>query len=443
MKIPYNIEAEAIVLGRIFNNSTAAGIALDYLDSLDFYEAKHIEIFTAMKTLFNASSEITPLTVCEETSGDIAYLIGLTRFDGFDDLEYFMTILKRCSQQRKIIYALHGVLPLAENDKVPPEEIHVKLTKDLERIFSDSPTDEIHISKVLMEDFRQTGKSMMEFIRTQQQRFAKGENTIIGLSTGYPRLNDLIEGFCPGHYIIIAGRPGHGKTTLALNLMRNMASKNAPIGLFSLEMTKDDISYGLACLDAKISSKQAKRGNISQAQMLSLEESTKKIAKYPIWIEDQSRIRISQLCSKARRMKNNHNIQALFIDYLGEIQAEGKFFSRQEQVQENSKLIRALAKDLQIPVICLCQLNRDSEREGRPPRKSDLRESGQIEADAHVIMMIHNPNAQGNLPCSPMKLFIVKNRFGEEKNLDFLFQGSTGEIFECEYNMKEPQEDFE
>lgn len=448
MKLPHNLESEAVVLGKMINSINCVNLAVDELDCHDFYNPKSIAIFSAMKALYVDGTDITTLTVCDKvdpSSGvDIAYLYGLTQFGGFEDLEHFMAILKRCSQQRKVIHCLYGCLPLSEENKMEPQDVQAKIVKDLESIFSEVKTQERHISQILTENFRDSGLSLLDFIEKQQERFSLGQYTLQGLPSGYPRLDDTLDGFCKGHYIIIGARPGSGKTTFVLNLIKNMAQKRIPIGFFSLEMTSDDVGYNLACLCAGIESKQAKRGNIDFTQYQNLVAAVKHMESFPLWIEDQSSLRISQLCARAKRMKANHGIQVLFIDYLGEVKGDGKYPNRQEQIQDVSKSLRGLAKDLKIPIICICQLNRESEKDSRVPRKSDLRESGQIEADAHSILLLHRPDQEDKFDKpGQVQLHIVKNRFGEERRIDFAFKKTTGEILEYEYNIQEPKQERE
>ena len=224
--------------------------------------------------------------------------------------------------------------------------------------------------------------------------------------------------------------------------MDNIAVKqNIPIGFFSLEMSCDDFVHNITCQEAKVSSKEVKRGFVKDIDLNNLINAVSRLQNSNIYIDDQSNISIAQLAVRTRRMVQTNNVKVIFIDYLGEITSDIKFPNRQEYMQYISKGVRAIAKNLKIPIVCVAQLNRDSEKANRAPIKADLRESGQIEADAHTIILLHRPDLDDKFDKPGLiQAHIVKNRFGEECRVDFGFEKTTGCILELS-NLKYDLED--
>jgi replicative DNA helicase len=334
--------------------------------------------------------------------------------------------------------------------------------QEMERVFSESASATTRTLEAEA-DFMDSGLGYLDFIKKQQINSAKGMHTYQGMPTGFTQLDDALSGICRGHFIIIGARPGVGKTTFALNLIHQMALMGIKIGFFSFEMTADEAMHKLICLQGRVDQQKAMRGMINSMEYNEVMNSYHECKRLPIYIEDQSPLKISQVVARTKRMIATFGIQVLFVDYLGEIKGDGKFTNKQEEIQMVSRGLRQLAKAMRIPIVCICQLNREAEKEQRAPRKSDLRESGQIEADAHSILMLHQEAKQqvghvtipkqnkiseddyamegkqldiDNTVSSKMILYIVKNRFGAQRKIEYQFDGSKGRFTEMS-SMKE------
>ena len=213
---------------------------------------------------------------------------------------------------------------------------------------------------------------------------------ITGVATGYPHLDELTSGFQNGEMIVIAARPSMGKTALALNIAENMVRNDIPVGIFSLEMSRQQLTQRLLSSRSQVSSHKIRRNTLSDNDMNAILGAANELMQVPLYIDDTPGLTIMQLRAKARRLKQKHDVGAIFVDYLQLMTSGRRSESRQQEVSEMSRSVKALARELNIPVICLSQLNRAAEqREGHRPRMSDLRESGSIEQDADVVAMLH------------------------------------------------------
>lgn len=483
-----NYSIEGIILSNMMSNSQAASYALEKLSPSDFLGSNNQVIFAAIGFLFNLGKTLTPEEIFNywnnqaKDQADMAYLYGLQQQVLFTsgDISSFIDSLKKNSLHRQLYYVLNESCVSAKNQSAEPEDIYQKVLDDLDVTFRAGSSTEVLLSEAIDMDFRESGLDYLEYIKFKMDN--PELQKVTGISTGFKFIDDYLDGINKGHYIIIGARPGVGKTTFILNLMRNLCVKqDIPIGFFSLEMRWEEVLNNFVCQEAGVSNKKARRGEVSVWEYQKICEARDRVKKSKIYIEDKSPLSISQIMARTRRWVRNHGIQVLFIDYLGEIVSDQKFFNRQEAVQHVSKSLRNLAKTLKIPIICCAQLNRESERTAtRPPIKSDLRESGQIEADAHSILLLHRPESDRrdeevisqhaermksvyddpdaftgervdqyrgydlnkNHPTPPipklsakgnLEIHIVKNRFGEEGKLQFDFRKDTGQIFEVDH----------
>ena len=260
--------------------------------------------------------------------------------------------------------------------------------------------------------------------------------------TGFPDLDNMTGGLKRGEMFVVAARPSIGKTALALNIIRNIVMKNQPktTVLFSLEMTDEQISTRLICTEADLSDRQFRDGNFrNQKDMLRLSSAVSNLRNAPLFIDPTGGLTIAELRAKARRMKIQHNIDLIVIDYLQLMQGSGNEESRQREVSEISSGIKSLAKELKIPVMVLAQLNREVEKgtASTLPKLSHLRESGSIEQDADVVVFLHRDRDQAkNLPPGQSveaKLIVEKNRNGETGYVNLEFYPSRMEFVNVRY----------
>ena len=438
MEYPQNCEDECTLLGKMLISINAVNASLEVLTHQDFFNLDNQQIFKAIEDLYAENMEIEPLSVAskvKESGGsvDAAFIYGLSQFATNAASYHFIKSIKTHSTYRKFMKLMQEYLPLAAEKEFSPDELFGKFTKSLDQIFfGHNPVSEVRLSEAYKMDFMESGMTFLKWVEDQIRKHQSGVNTLTGLSTGYSRLDKCLNGLNKGHYIIIGARPGQGKTTFILNLIRNLLFQDRIVGFFTLEMSKYQVIQKLTCIMAGVDSRKTEDGTLTPDEFSRIYGNADLLSTKKMVMEDQSKIKISQMAARTRRWIQSEKIDILFIDYLTEVSPDLKFTNRQEAIQNVSQGIRAIAKDLNIPVVCICQLNRDSEKEKRRPRKSDLRESGQIEADAHSILLLHRPETDdaSNRP-GVLELLVVKNRFGPApEKIDFNFNGATGEIIE-------------
>jgi replicative DNA helicase len=265
----------------------------------------------------------------------------------------------------------------------------------------------------------------MATIESYQSR--KGQYT--GLPSGYVDLDKLTGGFQKSEMIIVAGRPSMGKTTFALNMVKRMAlDENSPVAIFSMEMSEQMLAQNLLCMEAKVDASKLRSGFLSDEEFGKLGEALGPLSEAPIYIDDTPGLSILQLRAKARRLAARYGIKALMIDYLQLMSAPGED-SRQQEISSISRGIKALARELDIPILALSQLNRSPEgREGHRPRLGDLRESGALEQDADVVILLHRPDyytgqaqMEPGSAVPPTELIIAKQRNGPTGTVKLTF----------------------
>lgn len=253
------------------------------------------------------------------------------------------------------------------------------------------------------------------------QAAAAGNAPPKGIKTGLRALDSRCDGMRPGEVFVIAARPGRGKTTLALNIAHHVVfTEGEPVGIISLEMTGTELLTRMACSPAGVNSRDADKGTLSTDELRSLTVAIGKLSRAPLHIADRAALTIGQIASKARRWKQRKGIKLLVLDYLGLIRDSGRQRSRYEAVSDITRDMKALAKELGIPVLMLVQLNRANENEEREPRLSDLRDSGSIEQDADFVWLLHEGETTG--PDLPTTVIIAKARRGPTSRADLLFR---------------------
>ncbi len=443
--IPQDAQMEFTLLARMLKSINALNEAMYELKGSDFFDPRHQAIFSSMKIIYSMDCKLeleTLLPVLKDNfplHADMGYLQTLNFYGSSDESEFkfFIKEIKRFSMLRQILHISQEC-----NSKVTknsdPLAIQFEVLQNFENIMNNTQDSNIKtLHEIGSENFSESNLDFLKFVESQMEKYALGISTLRGLPTGFQRLDNSICGLCPGHFIVIAARPGVGKTTFALNMMRNIASRKIPIGFFSLEMTSEEAYQKLAAIASGIPANSIRDGTFSPSLFQDLVSAYHEIAELPIFIDDQSSLPVSQLIARTKRMIDANAIKVLFIDYLGEVKGEGKFGTKQEEVASVSKALRHLAKSCQIPIVCIAQLNRQNETENRAPRKSDLRESGQIEADAHSILLLYRAG-QDNIksPKDLCDVIIAKNRFGSEGKIVFDFKVASGLFTENQVTFK-------
>ena len=396
-KLPHNTEAEKAVLGAMIRSQAMVSEAVAKLDVEDFFEGNenHRAIFGAMYRLYNRGVPVDPQTITNElinskeleVSGAPEYLIELA--DAVISFENFSDYV-RMVQDQSVLRSFLRVIGDIEK---------TYFTKDINEISDFIAQSEKKITEVTEKrrigDFQradQVAKKLSEELASLKT--ATSDDKVTGTPTGFPRLNVLTHGFQPGEFIVLAARPGIGKTALSLNLAYNATTKaNCPVAYFSLEMPANMLFKRLVSADADVEFDNLITGfGLNPQKRLKLQQSCERMAQKKIYVDDTSGIKLLDLVAKCRKLKAQEpDLGLIVVDYIGLVTTshKSKSESRQLEVQMISQTLKKLALDLRVPVIGVAQLNRNVENRGGEPQLSDLRESGSIEQDADIVMMLH------------------------------------------------------
>ncbi|MEC8559165.1 MAG: replicative DNA helicase [Planctomycetota bacterium] len=352
----------------------------------DFYKAAHQVLFQTMIDLYDKhgaldgeqlTQRLVDMDLLEDTGG-IEYIVELAEsVPSASNAPYYARIVREKATLRELIEAAGSTLVEAHTSTEDAQEV---LEQAEQRIFNIAQKRE-HASA------QDLGSLLDEAIRALEENEGR---SMTGLPSGFGDLDELTNGLQPGELIILAARPSMGKTAVALNMIEHVAMAGHPAAIFSLEMGRQQLVQRLICAHGGIDSQRLRRNMLRTDDFSKIFAACDELKKSPLYIDDTPGLSLLQLRSKARRMKERFGIELLVIDYLQLMHVGGRPESRQIEVSEMSRGVKAMARELDVPVICLSQLNRAAEqREGHRPRLSDLRESGSIEQDADVVMMLH------------------------------------------------------
>jgi len=384
---PHALEAEASLLGSILIDPTVLNdVHLIIQGSDDFFKKANGLIFELMVELYNQCSTVDLVQLQQlitdrdllDSVGGVDYLLDVAHaVPSAASASHYARLIKDKSVVRQLIAAAGEILHDAYNKPEDPQEI----LNDAER----------RIFRIAQQSEQRHAETLDELLNDAIRQLEENEGRLItGLATGYTELDEITSGFQNGEMIVIAARPSMGKTALALNIAETMVMRDIPVAMFSLEMSRQQLTQRLLSSRASVSSHKIRRNMLSDNDMDAIIKAADDLMNKPFYIDDTPGLSIVQLRAKARRLKQKHDIRAIFIDYLQLMTSGRRAESRQQEVSDMSRNVKALARELNIPVICLSQLNRAAEqREGHRPRMSDLRESGSIEQDADVVAMLH------------------------------------------------------
>lgn len=444
--LPHALLAEKALLGSMLKSINCVNLCVEQLLGTEFFVSQHFVIFNAIKNLYKRNSQVDEVLIYEElkstsllqNAGGIEYIMELANFsEPFSHMERYLQIVKDKHKLRKIIEIAREAQTQAFDE---PDDVIFTLDniqKCFHELSRDSSQTFKQVGEILSGVKAEDKKSFIEWVEEMQERVASGlsnEKLLSGITTGYIDLDKIIDGLGDSHLIVLAARPGMGKTTFAINLFMNCVfSGEIPAAFFSLEMSAEQITRKLVFAHAEMSEEDVKKSRISAYQFQRLVEANGLLSQKCILIEDPPKISIFQLKSRARRLKEVYGIKLLVIDYLQLIVTDQKFPNRQEEVALISKELKSLARELNIPVLCLAQLSREVEkRESKKPVLSDLRESGAIEQDSDVIMFINRPDYHDPLNKPGLAEIIVgKNRHGKVGTATLAFKASQGKFLDC------------
>ena len=435
---PHSIEAEQGVLGCVMlSPSDCLGICLEkFKKGVEvFYDLRHQVIFDTLIEMYDSKKPIDLITVQEnlklknqlEAIGGIPYLSALPdAVPSAANLEYYIEIVREKYVLRKMIQTCTGVV-----GRVYEHEGKVDgLLDEVERDILQISEDRIETTSMKMKDLVTRAINTIEDYHQRQ-------GMLTGIGTGFLDFDKMTSGLHGGEMIVIAARPSMGKTSLVMNIVEHVVlEEKQPVGVFSLEMTADSLVLRMLCSRARVNMRNIRDGFLAERDFPKLTGAAGKLASAPLYIDDSAGLSILQLRAKARRMYQQFGIKLIVIDYLQLLNASSsRVENRQQEVAMISNGVKALAKELNVPVIVLSQLNRELEKDkSRKPRLSDLRESGAIEQDADLIALLYKPDEgkeDDDAPAQdqeaiPVNLLIAKQRNGPtgDVNLTF-FKGYT------------------
>jgi len=426
--LPQNLEAERCILGAVLIDNHALNAAVQTLRPDDFFLSQHRHIFEQMVQLGEKRHAIDTVTLMEDLSrsgkldsaGGVAYLSQLA--DGMPrvtNVEHYARIVKEKSVLRSLIYSAAAI---QEQALAAGDDADIILDRAESAIFQ-LAEDRVRAGLIGIKDLVKDGFERLEKIFSEGRR-------ITGLATGYAGLDNETAGLQPSELIILAARPSMGKTALALNIAGNVALRHkSPVAVFSLEMSKESLLLRLLASEARVDAHKFRTGHLNRDDWGKITTTLASLGEAPIWIDDSASATVLEIGAKARRLMRDRGLSLLIVDYIQLVVPTntGRGTNRQEEVSGISRALKALAKELKVPVVVLSQLTRAPEREDRKPQLSDLRESGAIEQDADVVMFINRPNFyKTDLPeedRAKAELIIAKQRNGPTGTLNFVFLG--------------------
>jgi len=421
---PHSIEAEMCVLASMMLDREIVGQCVQLIDRECFYQADHQIIFDVLLKLYELNRPIDSVILFEElVKRQLLEEVGGTEYiaqilncvpSAAHGLHY-AGIVREKAMLRQLIAASNDIL---RDSYAPYEHADVVLDKAERRIF------EIADKKTTgsISSLGEVAHEVYEMLEEKGRR---------GLESGFYELDDMLNGMQNGEMLIVAARPSMGKTAFAMNIIEHLAADmQLPCGIFSLEMSKQQLAQRLMCSRANIDAQKVRRGMLNASEFQQLAQTVTGLSKAPIWVDDSAGMTPLELRAKARRLKLKHDVKCLMVDYMQLMYNPGSE-SRQQEISEISRVVKSVARELNIPVICLSQLNRATEgRDGHRPRMSDLRESGSIEQDADVVMLLHRedyyrmsePDFQ---PDNIAEVIVAKQRNGPTGTIKLTFSNKT------------------
>ncbi len=445
--LPNNFEAEQAVLGCALIDSEAALTIISKLEEIDFYNETHRNIFAVIKKLFQNSVTIDFVTVSDELEkqnlinsvGGMAYITSLSNIvPSAASANHYIDIVRRDSVLRQVILACGKTIEKAY-DKGSDESIIGQAEKAIYEIAEKGQSGALEKLEVSVE------KVINRF-----EDIHKDSSILRGLKTGFYQLDKATNGLQKTDLIILAARPGVGKTSLAMNIVSNAAiNHGAKCAVFSLEMGREQLAQRMLCSVANVSMAKALRGDLDEHDWIKIWKADKKLKNADIFVDDNAMNTPSQVLSKCRKLKREKGgLDLVVIDYLGLMKSDSKSDNRQNEVADISRQLKILAKEIETPVLSLCQLNRSVEsrdtKDGKPakPMLSDLRDSGSIEQDADMVWFIHrdmsakeiSEDKTGNYTA---ELIIAKFRNGQPGSVFLGWDGSRTSFVNLEKDANE------
>nr|WP_211922277.1 replicative DNA helicase [Desulfolutivibrio sulfodismutans] len=390
---PQNLDAEKAVLGGVLLKNSVLFSLIDLVGEDDFYSPVHKTIFRAFLDLSRKNSAIDMLTLADELSkagsleevGGPLYLAELAQSTvGAANALHHARIVREKSVQRRLIGAATDIITRC-----------FEATEDVNQLLDESEQAIFSIADAKTVKGVKSSKELVAAVFEQIEQRMENKELVTGVPTGYYQFDEYTAGLQPSDLIIVAGRPSMGKTAFALNVaMRSAAMHGVPTAIFSLEMSMEQLMQRMLCSWAKVDLSRLRRGRLDDGDWSRLYEAANNLSPAPIFIDDTAALTTMEMRARCRRLKAEHGLGLVVVDYLQLMRASRHIDSREQEISDISRSLKALAKELHLPVVALSQLNRKvEERSDKRPMMSDLRESGAIEQDADVIIFLYRAAA--------------------------------------------------
>lgn len=433
-KEPQNLEAEINALGCAFVNESSLDKICEELISEMFYNKANAKVFSVVKELHTKNIPVDSTTVINELEkhkelneiGGIEYITEIIDKSGsIYHLNEYIKIIFEKYILRNLIEKSNGILQECYDESSGVEEIVENAERNILSVHSDKLGKEI-----------KNLQDILPFVQEQIEELAKKKTGIIGVPTGFHDLDKKTRGFIKNQLIILAGRPGSGKSTFALNIGINAATlAKKTVAFFSLEMAAEEIVKNMYRAVGRIDGNTLSTGKLNNTDWKKFNEAQSELADINFFIDDTAGISVGEIRRKCRRIKNSDKgLDLIIVDYLQLLSSSNKYAgNRVAEVSEVSRDLKKLAMEMEIPVIALAQLSRNTEQrkgDDRKPRLSDLRESGSIEQDADIVLFLYSDDYYENITntTSKIELLIAKHRNGETGSLDFVFEKNIGKF---------------
>lgn len=436
---PHSLEAEKSVLGSMLISRDAAELAAEMLSASDFYVPQHQDIFEAMTELVSRAQPVDSVTIVDAleragklaSAGGLGYIAELSLFvPSAANVSYYINIVEDRSVLRQLIKAGGEIMNKASTSDSPVTDI---LDEAERRVFSISMKKNeetlVPVDKSAMAAYMRIG----ELMRTRGQ--------ISGVPTGFRELDELTSGLQKGDLIIVAARPSVGKSTFAMNIAEYAATTAGKrVAVFSLEMSREQLTTRMLCSQAKVDMQKVNSGETTEEDLLVLSDALLTLSDSKMYIDDSGNLSVADVRSRCRRQKTRYGLDLVVVDYLGLLQLTSKRGSLVADIAEATRALKILAKELEVPIMLLCQLSRGSEsrkENGYRPILADLRDSGAIEQDADLVLLLYrkalamrnrkDDSASGapneEIEDNSAEVIVAKNRNGPLKTVNLAWQG--------------------
>jgi replicative DNA helicase len=420
---PHNLDAEQSVLGAMMESKAAISNVVEILRDEDFYKPAHAEIFLAIVALDQRSQAVDAITVAEELSrrgmlediGGKPYLHGLLEaYPTASAATKYAQIVEEHARLRRLVGAGNEI-----------QEIGFSLPEDVDQAVDQAEEIIYNVADRRLRDSVKHLRGLLSENMEALEKLADRGESVTGVSTGFPDLDDYTSGFQPSNFIVVAARPGMGKSSLLNDFALSCALKTRkPVMMFNLEMSRHELTRRFLASEAKVDSQRMNKGTLQERDWIQLSSALGRLAEAPIYIDDSANITLMEIRAKCRRLKAREGLGMVIIDYLQLMQSPRRSENRQQEVSDLSRNLKILARELEVPVICAAQLNRAVEyRADKRPLLGDLRESGSIEQDSDVVMFIYrdelyNPDSEHR---GEAELIIAKHRNGPTGTIRLAF----------------------